>query len=82
MSSPFESFLENQINKYFKILDKSEVLRKMAYLRHIVTPEGVKPNLDETVAIKIYPIPKITKEIKEFLRLLGYYRKCIKDRAG
>lgn len=67
----------------FKIqLDKSEFLRKeVAYLGHIVTPDGVKPNPDKIKAIKKYPIPRTPKEIKGFLGLLGYYRKFIKDFA-
>lgn len=67
----------------FKIqLDKSEFLRKeVAYLGHIVTPEGVKPNPDKIKAIQNYPIPKTPKQLKGFLGLLGYYRKFIKDFA-
>lgn len=67
----------------FKIqLDKSEFLRKeVAYLGHIVTPEGVKPNPDKIIAIQNYPLPKNVKQIKGFLGLLGYYRKFIKDFA-
>lgn len=67
----------------FKIqLDKSEFLRKeVAYLGHIVTPEGVRPNPDKIYAIKQYPIPKTTKQIKGFLGLLGYYRRFIKNFA-
>lgn len=67
----------------FKIqLDKSEFLRKeVAYLGHIVTPDGVKPNPDKIVAIKNYPIPKTTKQIKGFLGLLGYYRRFINNFA-
>lgn len=63
-------------------LTKTDFLkREIAYLGHIVTPEGVKPNPDKISAIKEYPIPKSTKEIKGFLGLLGYYRKFIKDFA-
>lgn len=63
-------------------LDKSEFLRKeVEYLGHIVTTEGVKPNPAKIQAIKSYPIPKTTKQIKGFLGLLGYYRKFIRDFA-
>lgn len=63
-------------------LDKTEFLkREIAYLGHIVTPEGIKPNPDKIKAIQAYPIPKTTKEIKGFLGLLGYYRRFIKDFA-
>ena len=67
----------------FKIqLDKSEFLKKeVAYLGHVVTPEGVKPNPDKIKAIKQYPIPNTTKQIKGFLGLLGYYRRFINNFA-
>lgn len=67
----------------FKIqLDKSEFLRReVAYLGHVVTPSGVKPNPDKIKAIKNYPIPKTTKQIKGFLGLLGYYRRFINNFA-
>ena len=63
-------------------LDKSEFLKKEAeFLGHIITPEGIKPNPKKLEAIRKYPIPKTTKEIKSFLGLIGYYRKFIKDFA-
>lgn len=63
-------------------LDKSEFFHKeIAFLGHVVTTEGVKPNPEKIQAIKNFPIPRSTKEIKSFLGLLGYYRKFIKDFA-
>lgn len=65
----------------FKIqLDKSEFLcKEVAYLGHVITPEGIKPNPDKIRAIKNFPLPRTTKQIKGFLGLLGYYRRFIKD---
>ena len=70
-------------NSNFKIqLDKSEFLRKeVAYLGHIFTPEGVKPNPDKIRSIQNFPLQKNQKEMKGFLGLLGYYRKFINDFA-
>lgn len=63
-------------------LDKSEFLHKeIAFLGHIVTSEGVKPNPDKIKAIQNFPIPRNEKQIKSFLGLLGYYRKFIKNFA-
>ncbi|KAL7297542.1 hypothetical protein TKK_0009902 [Trichogramma kaykai] len=63
-------------------LDKSEFLRKeVPFLGHIITSDGIKPNPEKIKAIVEYPIPKTQKEIKAFLGLSGYYRKCIKDYA-
>lgn len=70
-------------NSNFKIqLEKSEFLKKeVAYLGHIVTPDGVKPNPDKITAIQNYPIPTTQTEIKRFLGLLGYYRRFIQNFA-
>lgn len=67
----------------FKIqMDKSEFLKlETAYLGHIISNEGIKPNPDKIKAIQSYPIPKTPKEIKQFLGLIGYYRKFIPDFA-
>ena len=67
----------------FKIqMDKSEFLKlETAYLGHIISRDGIKPNPDKISAIQKYPIPKTPKEIKQFLGLLGYYRKFIPDFA-
>lgn len=67
----------------FKIqMDKSEFLQlETAYLGHIISREGIKPNPDKIAAIQKYPLPKTNKEIKQFLGLLGYYRKFIPDFA-
>lgn len=63
-------------------LDKSEFLKKeVAFLGHIVTDEGVKPNPNKIETIKKWPIPANQKELKGFLGLLGYYRKFIRDFA-
>lgn len=63
-------------------LDKSEFFKKeVAYLGHVVSEKGVKPNPNKINAVKNYPIPKTQKEIKTYLGLLGYYRKFIPNFA-
>jgi len=60
--------------------DKCEYLRpELEYLRHIISEQRIKPNPNRTEKIKNYPVPKNPKEIKQFLGLVGYYRKFIKD---
>lgn len=67
----------------FKIqMDKSEFLKlETAYLGHIISKDGIKPNPDKISAIQKYPLPTTPKEIKQFLGLVGYYRKFIPDFA-
>lgn len=63
-------------------LDKSEFLQKeVAFLGHIVTSEGVKPNPDKIRIIKEWPLPSNEKQLRGFLGILGYYRKFVKDFA-
>lgn len=64
-------------------LDKSEFLHKeIAFLGHLVTSDGVKPNPDKIRAIQNFPVPRTEKQIKSFLGLMGYYRKFIPNFAN
>ena len=42
-----------------------------------MTSEGVKPDPQKVKAIKEFPTPKNTTDVKSFLGLAGYYRKFI-----
>ena len=90
LGSSLQEHTEN-ISKVFKKFreanlkiqtDKSNFFRKeVAYLGHIITTNGIKPNPDKIKTIKNFPIPKTVKEIKSFLGLLGYYRRFIDNYA-
>lgn len=41
----------------------------------------MKPDSGKIKAVKVFPIPKTRKNIKQFLGLIGYYRRFIKDFA-
>jgi len=58
--------------------DKCEFLKtELSYLGHVVTSEGVKPDPQKVKAIKDFPTPRNTTDLKSFLGLAGYYRKFI-----
>ncbi|XP_050310841.1 uncharacterized protein LOC126746579 [Anthonomus grandis grandis] len=75
----------NRLQEVFKRLrksnlkiqpDKCEFLRKeVAYLGHLITENGVKPNPAKVECILNFPEPKNQKDIKSFLGLAGYYRR-------
>ena len=57
---------------------KCNFLKKhIQYLGHIVSGEGITPMPEKLACIKEMPPPKTPKEVKQFLGLIGYYRKFI-----
>ncbi|HBS53358.1 MAG TPA: hypothetical protein DD806_05115 [Flavobacterium sp.] len=57
---------------------KCEFLRKeVAYLGHIITEKGIKPNPEKIQCIVNYPNPKDVKTLQSFLGLANYYRRFI-----
>ena len=51
--------------------------RHIQYLGHLVSEEGFEPLPEKLEAVCVMPHPKSAKEVKQFLGLIGYYRKFI-----
>ena len=47
------------------------------YLGHLVSGRGIKPLPEKLESVKKMPAPTTPKEMKQFLGLVGYYRKFI-----
>lgn len=63
-------------------LDKCEFFRKeVQFLGHTVSEDGIRPNQDKIETIKNWPLPATEKEVRQFLGILGYYRRFVKDFA-
>ena len=86
----YSSSLEEHANKLKKLLgrlqtagltlqpEKSHFLQKqIAYLGHVITQYGVKPDPRKIEAVQKFSRPKTRKNIKQFLGLIGYYRRSI-----
>ena len=57
---------------------KCNFLKKhIQYLGHIVSGKGVTPMPEKLACIQKIPPPKTPKEVKQFLGLIGYYRKFV-----
>ena len=61
--------LEDSKCNYFKA--------HVQYLGHLVSGKGIRPLPEKLDSIKKVPAPTTLKEIKQFLGLVGYYRKFI-----
>ena len=58
--------------------EKSSFFKKhLQYLGHLVSEQGFEPLPEKLEAIRTMPHPKTAKEVKQFLGLIGYYRKFI-----
>ena len=55
--------------------------KEIQYLGHILGVEGIRPVPAKTEAIKAMHPPVNPKQVRAFLRLVGYYRKFIKNFA-
>ena len=54
---------------------------EVCYLGHVISTNAVKPNPKKLEAVKNFPMPRSAKNIKEFLGLVGYYRRFIPNMA-
>ena len=61
-------------------LKKSKCLffkQELHYLGHLLTTRGIKPQSEKVKAISKIRLPKNQKGVREFLAMVGYYRKFI-----
>jgi len=54
---------------------------EVIYLGHLVSENGIATDPEKTEAVRTWPIPKNTKDVRKFLGFTGYYRRFIKGYA-
>lgn len=52
--------------------------RKVKYLGHVVSGQGVAIDPEKISAVKDWPIPQNKKQVRSFLGFCSYYRKFVK----
>ena len=59
-------------------LQKCSFFKKhIQYLGHIISDEGIQPLPEKLESIRKMPTPQTAKQVKQFLGLVGYYRKFV-----
>ncbi|KAJ1687481.1 hypothetical protein LUZ63_018871 [Rhynchospora breviuscula] len=73
----FELLLKHQL--YAKRSKCAFGMKKIEYLGHIISHEGVATDHKKVEAMIGWPKPKSVRELRGFLGLTGYYRRFIKN---
>ena len=85
-SPDMETHLEHLRSLFIKLREadlklkevKCNFLKKhIQYLGHIISGKGITPMPEKLECIQKMPPPKTPKEVKQFLGLIGYYRKFV-----
>ncbi|GBG80277.1 hypothetical protein CBR_g30644 [Chara braunii] len=64
--------------KYKANRDRCEFARQeLEYLGHYVTPQGIRPLADKIEALRVWPEPINTTDIRSFMGLADYYQRFI-----
>lgn len=59
-------------------IEKCEFVKEeILFLGHVVNNKGVKPDPTKLEAVKKFPVPKTQTNVRQFLGLVGYYRRFI-----
>ncbi|XP_056692219.1 uncharacterized protein [Spinacia oleracea] len=75
----FDIMKANQM--YAKLSKCIFATKKVEYLGHFISENGVHTDPQKIAAVNSWPVPSTVKELRGFLGLAGYYRKFVKGYA-
>ena len=54
----------------------------MGFLGQVISSKGIKVTHDKVKAVKLWPKPKMVRDIQDFLGLANFYQRFIKGFTG
>ena len=86
----FSQTLEDHLVHLRKVIDRLKavnlnlkptkckfVRKEVGYLGHLITAEGLRPNVRQTEAVQNFPRPDNVQGVRRFLGMTSYYRRFI-----
>lgn len=73
-----------RLQEYNIVINPSKCVlgeKQVLFLGHIITSEGVKPNIDKVTVIRNFPRPETVMQLRRFLAMMNFYRRFIPDAA-
>ena len=89
-SANFEEHLVHLQNVFDRLSDANLKLqpkkcqfaaKRVEYLGHYFSKNGIQVNPSKIQVVKTYPVPKTRKQVKSILGLCNYYRRFVQDYA-
>ena len=87
-SRTFEEHIERLAQVFAKLRENNLKLspkkccffqRKVSYVGHVVSEQGIEPDPRKIEKVKQWPRPKNAEEVRQFIGFAGYYRKFVLD---
>lgn len=57
-------------------------VEEISFLRFLVSKQGIKPTNEKVKIIVDYKQPKIIQDLRRFLGIINFYRRCLKNAAS
>jgi hypothetical protein len=71
--------VDGQVNQNGEVFSSSKSnQKKIQYLGHIISTDGIAVDLEKIEAIRGWPTPRNVTEVGSFMGLVDYYRRFIK----